>query len=129
MESKKTPNQGLYDALFILSESLNYQTYAFLPKQGAPYPFVVIQDISDAPDLGKVHSIGMLEARIDIFGSGENRLQVSTMAQNLFNLGWILDEGRYRMMRNQSNIQILQDQTTDENLWRSILTLRYRYAQ
>lgn len=125
---KKSPDQVLYDAIYVKSaRALSFPTYTFLPKQGTAYPFVVIQGVQDIPNIAKMQRRGTLEISVDIYGKGKDRLEVSTMAQALYSRSIYLDGGRLRMLQNQSSIQIRQDQSTDENLWRAILTLRYRY--
>lgn len=125
----KTPDQALYDAAYHQSANvLQYPTYTFLPKQGTAYPFVTVQNVQDLPSVAKMQSMGNLELTIDIFGKGNDRMKVSEMAKRLYSRLIYLEKGRLRMLQNQSSIQVLQDQSTDEDLWRAIMTLRFRYS-
>lgn len=76
----KSPQQQIFDAVFLLSLNLGYATYDFLPPKGAPYPFVYIGEQFDQDRNTKTSVYGRVQQTVHVYDTVRNRRAVSDMA-------------------------------------------------
>lgn len=109
-----TPDQLLYDYLFQKSLESGYKTYDYLPLENdnVPYPFVIIGGVQIIPDADKSSVSGQLTVSVDVWGSSEQRFEVSKMMNDLFfqaSQPFKLMNCSVFLIRNSSDMQIIQD--------------------
>lgn len=75
--------QQIYDTLFKLSLELGYDTYNHLPSSGAKYPFVHIGEQFSDDQANKTSITGKVTQYVRIYGSNDDRMLVTSMANNL----------------------------------------------
>lgn len=79
METLKSPQQQIFDAVFLLSLELGYHTYDFLPPSGAKYPFVYVGEQFNQDQQTKTSVYGRVQQTIHIYHDARNRRTVSDM--------------------------------------------------
>lgn len=79
----KSPQQQLFDHLFLMSLNLGYETYMDLPPDGANYPFVYIGEQFTNDIANKTNVMGEVTQYIRIYGSNESRRQVTDLVNDL----------------------------------------------
>lgn len=79
------PEQVIYDYVYSQSESLGFKTYDHLPmeSENAPYPFVVIGEISSTDVNLKTALNKTTTLTIHFWGDGESRFKLNEMAEKL----------------------------------------------
>lgn len=80
---RKSPQQELFDHLFMLSLNLNYDTYMELPPDGAKYPFVYIGEQFTSDLANKTSVTGEITQFIRVYGSNTSRRQVTDIVNAL----------------------------------------------
>lgn len=107
-----SPQQELYDGLFIFSQNLGYTTYDHLPMQSenAKYPFVVIGESQMIPGTYKTARSGRFTQTIHVWGGEEMRLVVSDMVDEFVWIGNRLAT-QYDFVSRVSlgDVQLMQD--------------------
>lgn len=129
MMARKTPDQDLFDALFKVSRDLDYLTYPHKPPRTAKYPMVHIGDVQLIPIATKSYLLATLHAQLDVWGDETQRRDVSDMAHALMERISRIKElsGGYRISMNYeaSSVQVMTDNSTDDNLWRANVSLEF----
>ena len=129
--SNKWPDQQLYDQLFKESYHLGYETYTFLPPDNTPFPFVVISSVQLVPRATKSYLIGRVIAVIDIWGDEGSRRVVSDMANDLLHqiskIKQIEGGHRWRMLHDLTSVEILQDNSSADDLWRARIEVQLEF--
>ena len=69
----KQPDQLLHDEMYRISSGLGYDTYTYLPPEGAAYPFVVMGETMVLPQSTKSHLIGRLSSTVHVWGRVDDR--------------------------------------------------------
>lgn len=127
----KTPDQALYDALFKICIGLKYKTYDFLPPEGTGYPFVVVGNTEILPFSTKSYAIGRIAARVDVWASYKSRKQASDMMNKIVykasTIKHLQDNIKCSLRINDTNIRLLQDNSTNDNLWHGIIELTFNF--
>ena len=82
----KQPDQQLHDELIKRSNALGLTAYPYLPEDGTPYPFMVVSYTQITPQATKSYLIGEVSARVDVWGSVDDRKLVSDW------IGKLMDE-------------------------------------
>lgn len=79
----KSPQQQIYDAVFLVSLNLGYATYDYLPANEVAYPFVYVgeQFDQDIPTKTAIH--GQVQQTIHIYHTHRKRRELTTMINNL----------------------------------------------
>ena len=124
-----SPQQELYDQLYIESENLGYTTYDHLPMQSenAEYPFVIIGENQLIPLNLKTAVGAQLNQTIHVWGDETMRFTVAEMLNQLTQLGYRnirTDHFRFVGRVGQQDSQIMQDTSVPNTvLNHGILTL------
>ncbi len=79
----KSPQQQIFDAVFLLSMNLGYSTFDYLPPKEEEYPFVYVGEQSDFDLQTKTSVYGRVEQSIHIFHTHKQRRTLTTMINNL----------------------------------------------
>lgn len=79
----KSPQQQVYDAVFLISMNLGYATFDYLPADEVDYPFVYIGEQFDQDRLTKTSVYGRVQQSIHIYHSHRKRRELTTMINNL----------------------------------------------
>lgn len=121
-----SPSQVLFDQLFIQSsEKLGYDTYDSLPRDNAPYPFVVI---------GSVHNLfvahtngvtGSCSIDVHVFGDEESRAMVDDMLNSLMSVvAFSNDTYTFQSRLRENSSDIVSDTSVpNTKLWHGYGTL------
>ena len=129
-EPSKTPDQYLYDLIFSTALDLGYTIYDFNPPLGTPYPFVRIGNVQVVPQATKSWLLGNFYVDVDIWGDSTDRRTVSDMAQAVFKAAgtYYKSSSGYALalVPGMSGIQIRTDTTTDQDLWRAMISLTFK---
>lgn len=126
------PQQELYDALFIRSQDLGFDTYDHLPLEGepAPYPFVVVGETQTVKSATKTALQAEFYITCHVWGSEEQRLRVSQMMAQL-DAAQILHSKHYAFVQqfNDTDQQQLQDTSVKNTvLNHGVITLAFKLA-
>ncbi|MCW1767080.1 DUF3168 domain-containing protein [Streptococcus agalactiae] len=127
----KQPDQQLFDEIFKRLTDIGLTVYDFLPPLGTKYPFVVMGDTHIMPRATKTQLIGKCSTTINVWGDGTNRKVVSDMiAQIMLEVSKIsqIDGNKWAMVMNESDTQILKDNSTNENLYHGILNIYFNFV-
>ena len=123
----KSIDQQVFDAVYQLSDGLGYSTYIELPDSRTAYPFVVMGEVQVVPVSTLSGMLGRVFVTLDVWGTLNERLEVSTICQQL------LRQANYLEMQtldatlhaNASTVRILRDDSTQSVLWHGVLSLEF----
>lgn len=127
----KSPQQELYDYVFVQSMDRGYDTYDHLPMQSenASYPFVTIEDAQLVPLPTKTTIGADINLTVNVWGNQEQRLTVDTIANSLLMVAsssFQTENYRYRGRMSGSDCQIIQDSSVpDTVLNHAIVNLKF----
>ena len=127
----KSPQQELYDYVFVQSMDHGYDTYDHLPMQSenASYPFVTIEDAQLVPLPTKTTIGAEMTLTVNVWGNQEQRLAVDTIASSLLMIAssaFQTENYRYRGRMSGSDYQIIQDSSVpDTVLNHAIVNLKF----
>lgn len=126
---KYSPQQELYDQIYIASEDLGFNTYDHLPMQteNAEYPFVIIGENQLIPLNLKTAIGGQLNQTIHVWGDEDMRFTVADILNQLVQLGYqTIQTEHFRFVGRigRQDSQIMQDTSVPNTvLNHGILTL------
>lgn len=79
----KSPQQQIYDAVFLLSMNLGYDTYNKLPSDGVSYPFVYIGEQLSDDAVNKSTVTGLVTQYIRVYNNSDRRRETTDIVNNL----------------------------------------------
>lgn len=104
-----------------------------LPPRGTTYPFYYIADTRQQYGSAKSHDYGYVTLIVHIWHNDEKqRGTVSEMMQNVMTKAGQLDETtnfKWSLIRNETEQQILADNTTQPPLMHGWSSLRFSYSK
>ena len=126
----KQPDQLLHDEMYRISHELGYDTYTYLPPEGAAYPFVVMGETMVLPQSTKSHLIGRLSSTVHVWGRVDDRKTLSDMAGQLMSSFFTIkniDGMQFSAEINESSIDSNRDNSTDEVLYHFIIYTYFKF--
>lgn len=128
MADIKSPQQAIFDAVFMSSLELGFATYDFLPPSGTKYPFVYIGEQFDQDRLTKTRITGRVQQTIHIYADVRSRRRLTDMMNQL--------KAEARRMRKADgysisvrtlNSQTLNETAGTETLKHGILEIDFQF--
>lgn len=80
---RKSPQQEIYDAVFLIAHNLGYSVFDYLPAEDEKYPFVYVGEQSDQDLQTKTIIYGRVQQSVHIYHSHRQRRTLTTMMNNL----------------------------------------------
>lgn len=80
---RKSPQQEIYDAVFLIAHDLGYSVFDYLPAEDEKYPFVYVGEQSDRDRVTKTSVHGRVHQSVHIYHSHRQRRELTTMINNL----------------------------------------------
>lgn len=123
---EKTPDQAIFDAVFLLSMQLGYKTYNYLPGKEAPYPFVYVGEVFEQSRRTKLNLFGDYQLTVHIYADDpqRDRNTVSKMINNIKNGFYQFKHANgHQIIPKRHNNQIINDNSTGVTLIHGILEL------
>lgn len=93
-----SPQLQIYNAVFIESMNLGYDTFDYLPADEVSYPFVYVGEQFDQDLRTKTSVYGRVQQSIHIYHSHRQRRELMTMMNNL--------KTEFRKLKNTENFYI-----------------------
>ena len=121
---KPSITQELYDTIYFNLEKMNYTVYEKLPEEDVPYPFIVMGPIHKRHRNLKT-AIGVIcDVDIDVWGDSESRFSVDSIIDEIDSVTRINNDNWSFIKRvNESDCQILHDNSTDHDLLHGVMSL------
>lgn len=124
----KSPQQQIFDAVFLASLRLNYRTYDYLPAKDVGYPFVYIGEQSDQDKRTKTSIYGNVQQTIHIYHLIENRRDLTGMMDALkVELRKLKRTENFYVRCKKITAQTIQDTTTPQALWHGIIEAEFTF--
>ncbi len=124
----KSPQQQIFDAVFLASLRLNYRTYDYLPAKDVGYPFVCIGEQSDQDRRTKTSIYGNVQQTIHIYHLIENRRDLTGMMDRLkVDLRKLKRTENFYITCKNITAQTIQDTSTPQALWHGIIEAEFTF--
>lgn len=124
----KSPQQQIYDAVFLKSFNLTVNTHLFLPDGSAAYPFVYVGEQSDQDRANKSSVAGNVQQTLHIYGTVKQRREVTTLINNLkTELRNINKTENFRVTVRGIDSQLILDNSTPTNLLHGIVEVEFSF--
>lgn len=124
----KSPQQQIYDAVFLASHRLGYRTYPYLPAKDAALPFVYIGEQFDQDRRTKSIIYGDVQQTIHIYHLIENRRDLTDMMNRLKEeIRKIKRTENFYVRSKRITAQTLQDTSTPQPLWHGVIEAEFTF--
>ncbi|MGM0940361.1 MAG: hypothetical protein ACQEWU_05225 [Bacillota bacterium] len=126
----KSPQQQIFDAVFLIAKNLGYSTFDYLPpkEEGVPYPFVFIGEQFDQDQRTKSMIYGNIQQTVHIFHTYKKRRELTTMMDKL-KIGFrkLKRTDNFYVRYLNINAQTIIDNSTGEPLLHGIIEVEYQF--
>ena len=125
----KSPQQALFDAIYVECRALHQDTFEYLPSFDQKYPFIHIgQNINT--EISNNDLIGSISQTINIWGTKKQVAKIDELVIKVRdNLTRIKDVFGYSMYLSNINIQKINDNTTTELLIHIVMECDFNYIK
>ena len=128
-----TAQQEYFMALRSALKGLGYDVYdSVLPPDNTPYPFVYLAGSWNNPQDIKTGDIGKLTQIVQVWGTAKMRGTISGMCEAVLATAKTIKETEhfaYHIRANETEQQILNDDTTTTPLMQGYTSLRVAYSR
>lgn len=104
-----------------------------LPPSGTPYPFYYLADTRQQYGASKTHEYGYITLVVHVWHNKDTqRGTLSEMMNNIMNVAGLLKQTstyRWSLIRNETEQQIMADNTTNPPLMHGWTSLRFCYSK
>lgn len=122
-----SPQNEVFNAIYIISERLGYKTFDYLPADKVDYPFVFIAEQFNQDRFTKTHLYGDLQQSIYIYHYLEKRTELVNMIERLSIECRKLNKTRnFNLKIKEINKQIGLDRSLEHPIWKGLIELNYR---
>jgi len=127
---EKSPEQELYDAIFLTCLNLGYSTYDYLPPDGTQYPFVFIGELFQQDRHTKSGLFGDIQVTVHVYNNYKERRETTTMRDNIkLALYRLKQAGSINVILKEGTGQIFIDDTGTVPKLHGILELDFTYTR
>lgn len=126
--SLKSPQQYIFDEVFIQSLNLGFRTFDYLPPESAGLPFVFIGEQFNEDIANKTNVHGFVNQTIHIYHDRKRRRELTDMINALkASIRKMKNAGPYRVRVNSVTDQMIFDNSTAEPLLHGIIEIEFRF--
>src|SRR5690625_5250600 len=127
---EKSPEQELYDAIFLTCLNLGYSTYDYLPPDGPQYPLVFIGELFQQDRHTKSGLFGDIQVTVHGYTNYKERRETTTMRDNIkLALYRLKQAGSINVILKEGAVQIFIDDTGTVQKLDGILELDFTYTR
>lgn len=105
---RKSPQQEIYDTVFLVAHNLGYSVFDYLPAPEETYPFVYIGEQFDQDRTTKTSVYGRVQQSVHIYHSHRQRRTLTTMMNNL--------KAEFRKLKNTDHFYLSVKNITSQVL-------------
>ncbi|HLT85875.1 MAG TPA: hypothetical protein VKZ62_00065 [Georgenia sp.] len=126
--SLKSPQQQIYDAVFLISTNLGYATFDYLPANQVAYPFVFVGEQSDQDLRTKSGLYGNVQQTIHIYHSYRRRRELTNMMNALkLECRKLKRTENFYVVCKNINGQVMLDNSTSEPILHGIIEIEFTF--
>lgn len=124
----KSPQQQIYDAVFLVAYNLGYSVFDYLPADKVSYPFVFVGEYFNNDRKTKSIKYGNVVQTIHVYHSHKGRRELTSMIDKIKAECEKLKrtENFYITCKN-TNDQVMLDNSTGEPLLHGILEVEFQF--
>ncbi len=124
----KSPQQQVFDAVYISSLNLGYATYDYLPANQVAYPFVFLGEQFDQDKATKSVIYGDVQQTIHVYHTHKKRRELTDIMNNIkASLRRLKNTDTYYVRVRNITAQTLPDNTTGEPLLHGIIEVEFQF--
>lgn len=130
MSIEKSPEQEVFDAIFIESQNLGYRTFDYLPPGNTEYPFVFIGEIFQQDRHTKSGLFGDIQATVHVYNHYRDRRETTTMRDSIKHAMYQKKQaGSINLTLKRGTGQIIIDDSFSQTLLHGILELEFTFTR
>lgn len=127
----KTPNQDVFDTVFRLAQQTGLEVYDHRPikDEKVTYPFIDIGDTQQTQIVNKSYIGGHIIQTVHVWGLSKQRKQVSDICEAVMKSARNTKHTDFycvQMQFDQSDLQIIQDDSTNTLFWHGIVQINFK---
>lgn len=124
----KSPQQQVFDAVFLASFLLGYRTFDYLPAKDTAYPFVYIGEQSDQDLRTKSLIYGRVQQSIHIYHDYKKRRELTMMMDKLkVECRKLKQTENFYLTCKNITARTLIDNSTSEPLLHGIIEVEFQF--
>lgn len=124
----KSPQQAIFDAVFMVCLELGYPTFDYLPPESQTLPFVYVGEQFDQDRATKSMVYGRVQQRIHIYHDYTRRADLTRMMDAIKReTRKIRKVSGFNIQANMPNSQTLIDQSTNKALYKGIIEIPFSF--
>lgn len=124
----KSPQQQIYDAVFLIAHQLGYSVYDYLPADEVDYPFIYIGEYINDDTQNKSTVTGVMTQTMHVYHTVRGRRELTTMINNIKNECMKLKHTEnFYVSYRRSNEQVLTEIESGEPLLHGILEIEFSF--